>query len=156
MGTRVFAIFLDEMLFMNIKAFPSIFPVAQTGAALIMTSSISPGAASSAMCILDAKYDDGTNVVRKLDWVQSCIDCKRKGIADKCQHVIRRPEHFHGGFSNQKRVTKLLDAANPGAARREMEYIFFFVTALRLFLASKLVATRKTIRHRSLSFYPNG
>jgi hypothetical protein len=61
---------MDEFLFMNSKVFPAIFPSIATGATLVMISSMSPSTDSIAMKILDAKYDDGTDVVKKLNWVQ--------------------------------------------------------------------------------------
>jgi hypothetical protein len=73
MGSNVVAVFLDEFLFMNPKAFPSIFPTTATGALLVMTSSMSPGGDSSALKLLDVKYEDGSNVINKHNWVQVSI-----------------------------------------------------------------------------------
>ncbi len=70
MGSNVVAVFLDEFLFMNPKAFPSIFPTTATGALLVMTSSMSPGGDSSALKLLDVKYEDGSSVINKHNWVQ--------------------------------------------------------------------------------------
>lgn len=70
MGPNVVAVFLDEFLFMNPKAFPAIFPTTATGAMLVMTSSMSPGGDSSALKLLDVKYEDGSNVINKHNWVQ--------------------------------------------------------------------------------------
>jgi len=61
---------MDEFCFMNPKVFPAIFPTAATNAMLIMTSSLSPGGDSTALQILDVKYDDGSPVIKKLNWVQ--------------------------------------------------------------------------------------
>jgi hypothetical protein len=74
MGSNVVAVFMDEFLFMNKKAFPSIFPTTATGALLVMTSSMAPGGDSSALSLLDVKYDDGTNVIQKLNWIQVKFD----------------------------------------------------------------------------------
>lgn len=117
MGVKPYAIFLDEFLFMNVKAFPSIFPTGATGAPMIMTSSMSANGASSAMKILDAKYDDGTNVVRKYNLVQSCVECKRKGIPEKCTHFVTPPQHFQN-FASQARLAKMLGPLD-GAFGRE-------------------------------------
>lgn len=117
MGANVMAVFLDEFLFMNVKAFPSIFPTAVTGALLVMTSSMSANGASSAMKILDAKYDDGTSVVRKYNLVQSCVECKRKGIPEKCTHFVTPPQHFQN-FASQARLAKMLGPLD-GAFGRE-------------------------------------
>ena len=70
MGPNVVAVFLDEFLFMNPKAFPAIFPTTATGAMLVITSSMSPGGDSSALKLLDVKYEDGSNVINKHNWVQ--------------------------------------------------------------------------------------
>jgi hypothetical protein len=97
---------------------------------LVMTSSISPGSDSAAMRILDTKYDDGTNVVRVLDWVQSCVDCVRKGAAERCTHIMRRPQHFQS-YATQSRLDKLL-SQDKGAYEREMLYVFIYFPSLTL------------------------
>lgn len=38
-----------------------------------MTSSMSPGGDSTAMKILDLKYDDGSNVIKRFNWVTVCF-----------------------------------------------------------------------------------
>jgi hypothetical protein len=70
MGTDVTAMFLDEFLFMEPKAFPSILPPSATGAMVVFISSMSANTASTAMRILDGVYDDGSPVVRKFNLVQ--------------------------------------------------------------------------------------
>jgi hypothetical protein len=110
---------------MNPKAFPAIFPSAANGAMLVMTSSMSPGSNSIAMRILDVKYDDGSDVVKKLDFVQSCVVCKRKGIPEKCTHIARTPQHFTSR-AHQARLAKLL-STDPMAYEREMLYVFFLL-----------------------------
>ena len=107
---------------MNPSAFPAIFPSTATGAMLVMVSSMAGNPDAPAMKILDLKYDDGTPVVHRLDWVQSCIVCKRKGIADRCTHIVRTPER-HIGVNNMARLSKLLSATNPDAHKIEMEYV---------------------------------
>jgi hypothetical protein len=109
---------MDEFFFFNPKAFASIFPVTATGAMLVMTSSLSPGAQTSAMRILDVTYDDGTPVVKKLNWVQACVECRRKGTPEKCHHIARPPQHFQS-WGSQARLSKLL-SVDPGAYDREV------------------------------------
>ena len=60
-----------------------------------MTSSMSPGGDSSAMKILDTKYEDGSNVITKFNWIIACVDCKRKGISEKCSHVTRYIQNIY-------------------------------------------------------------
>ncbi len=121
MGSNVMAVFLDEYLFMNPKAFPSIFPTTATGALLVMTSSMSPDGASTAMNLLNVKNDDGTDVVTKYNWVQACTDCKRKGTPEKCNHFVAPPQHFQN-FASQSRLAKLMSGIE-GAYEREMQNI---------------------------------
>jgi hypothetical protein len=121
MGSNVMAVFLDEYLFMNPKAFPSIFPTTATGALLVMTSSMSPDGASTAMRLIDVRNDDGTPVVTKYNWVQACVDCQRKGCAEKCNHFIAPPQHFQN-FASQSRLAKLMSGIE-GAYEREMQNI---------------------------------
>ena len=54
-----------------------------------MTSSISADPDSPMMRLIDTRYDDGTEVVYKLNWILSCDACKRRGLADRCQHIAR-------------------------------------------------------------------
>lgn len=107
---------------MNPGAFPAIFPSSATGATVVMISSMSSDANSPAMKIIDATYDDGTPVMRKLDWVQSCTECKRKGIPEKCTHVSRRLQHFQS-VATQSRLSKLLPE---DAFKREILYVVYF------------------------------
>lgn len=107
---------------MNPAAFPAIFPSTATGAMLIMISSMSGNTNSPAMKLINAKYDDGTDVVRKLDCVQSCRECKRKGLPEKCTHMPRAPQHFQS-VAAMARLQKLLGATNPDAYKVEMEYV---------------------------------
>jgi hypothetical protein len=73
MGTRISAVFCDEFAFYNSEVLTNaIFPTLATGATLVMTSSISPDGDSPIMKILDVKYDDGSNVIKKLNWIQVC------------------------------------------------------------------------------------
>lgn len=135
MGSNVVAVFLDEFLFMNPKAFPSIFPTTATGALLVMTSSMSPGGDSSALKLLDVKYEDGSSVINKHNWVQvlfpqylsllineTCKTCKAKGIPEKCTHISRPPQHFQN-YASQSRLSKLL-SGDSNAYQREMMYFF--------------------------------
>jgi hypothetical protein len=43
--------------------------------------------------LLDTPFEDGTPVVRNLNWVQACKDCVRRDIADRCTHIVRPPQH---------------------------------------------------------------
>ncbi len=74
------------------------------------------------MKLIEATYDDGTPVVKKLNWVQACIICKRKGVAEKCTHMPRTPQHFQS-VASMARLSKLLGATNPDAYKIEMEYV---------------------------------
>ena len=118
-------------MFMNVGVFPSIFPSTATGAMLVMVSSMSGNANSPAMRLIDAKYDDGTDVVRKVDLMQSCRECKRKGMPEKCPHIGRGHQHFQS-VASMARIQKLLNATNPDAYKVEMEYVL--LPSLSLFL----------------------
>ena len=64
-------------------------PTLATGAIFLMISSVSPDGDNPLVKLLDTKYIDGTNVVWKLNWVQSCKACERKGLQDRCTHITR-------------------------------------------------------------------
>jgi hypothetical protein len=86
-GKDVLAIFADEFLFFNPAVLPALLPTLATGAIFVMTSSVSPDGDNQLVKLLDTKYNDGTDVVRKLNWVQSCKACERKGQQDRCTHI---------------------------------------------------------------------
>jgi hypothetical protein len=54
-----------------------------------MTSSISTDVDSPVTQLLDNKYKDGTPVVKKLNWSETCKDCERRGIPETCTHISR-------------------------------------------------------------------
>lgn len=122
MASNVDAIFLDEFLFMNPGAFPAIFPSTATGAMLVLISSMSGNSNSPAMKLIEATYDDGTPVVKKLDFRQSCSVCKRKGVPETCTHLTKLPQFFQS-VAAMARLAKLLGATNPDAYKIEMEYV---------------------------------
>ncbi len=66
----------------------AILPTLATGAACIFTSSVSVDGDSPIVRMMQTTYADDTPVVRQLYWVQSCVACQRKGIADRCTHNI--------------------------------------------------------------------
>lgn len=83
----------DEFMFFNPAALPAILPTLATGAVSVMISSVSPDGDSPIVRLLDTTYEDGTPVVRNLNWVQACKDCERRDIADRCTHIVRPPQH---------------------------------------------------------------
>lgn len=151
---------MDEFFFMEKKAFPSIFPSVTNGAMLIMISSMAAGTDSHALKILDMKYDDGTPVVTKLNWIQACGPCKKKGLADKCNHIARPPQHFQS-VAGQERVKKLL-STDKASMRREMEnyqdepdtaYAFESVDIDKMFTHNYVL--REEIRYLFLTLDPS-
>lgn len=112
------AIFADEFLFFNPAVLPALLPTLATGAAFIMTSSVSPDGDNPIVQLLDTKYSDGTSVVRKLNWVQSCKPCERKGLQDRCTHIARPPQHFQS-YAGQERLNRLM-SHNAESFDREM------------------------------------
>ena len=99
-----------------------------------MTSSVSTDGDSPIVRLLDTKYADGTPVVKKLNWVQACLDCQRKNMADRCNHIARMfpvpltsgqkltrvgpPQHFQS-YAGQERLARLM-SHNSEAYDREM------------------------------------
>lgn len=66
-------IFFDEFLFFEPKVFEAILPTFATGASGCLISSLSPDPNNPIMAILSAKYRDGTNVFKVLNWIQVCF-----------------------------------------------------------------------------------
>ena len=117
-GRFVRIVFFDEFLFFDPRALPVILPTLANGAALVLTSSIAPNAADDLMRLFDAKYADGTRVVSVLNWIEACPSCSKANRADRCTHVVRRPQHFQKG-SDQERLRALFGVF-PGHYEREM------------------------------------
>lgn len=86
-GKDVFAIFADEFFFFSPDVLPAILPTLATGAVFIMTSSVSPDGDNPMMRMIDTRYNDGTPVVKQLDFNKSCNACKRKGLQKRCPHI---------------------------------------------------------------------
>lgn len=151
---------MDEFFFMNRKTLPSILPSVTNGATLVMISSMSAGTESHAMKILDMKYDDGTDVVMKLNWIQACASCKKKGLSDKCTHIARPPQHFQS-VAGQERVKKLM-STDKASMRREMgnemeepdtAYAFESVHIDRMF--NHKYVLREEVRHLFITLDPS-
>lgn len=151
---------MDEFFFMNRKTLPSILPSVTNGATLVMISSMSTGTESYAMKILDMKYDDGTDVVMKLNWIQACATCKKKGLEDKCTHIARPPQHFQS-VADQERVKKLMSTDKASMRveilneREEADttYAFESVHIDRMFKHSYVL--REEIRHLFITLDPS-
>lgn len=63
-------IIYDEFLFMKPAALEALFPTFLTGASGAMISSLSPDTSLGIMGILQAKYRDGTEVIKVINWIQ--------------------------------------------------------------------------------------
>lgn len=111
-------VFMDEFLFFDPRALPVILPTLANGAALVLTSSIAPNVADDLMRMLNVRYADGTRVVNVLNWIVSCRTCKKLNKADRCTHIVRRPQHFQK-FSDQERQAALMSVF-AGAHEREI------------------------------------
>jgi hypothetical protein len=117
-GRQVRMVFMDEFLFFDPRALPVILPTLANGAALVLTSSIAPNVADDLMRMLNVRYADGTRVVNVLNWIVSCRTCKKLNKADRCTHVVRRPQHFQKS-SDVERQAALMSVFS-GAYEREM------------------------------------
>lgn len=60
----------------------------------------------------------GTRVVNVLNWIVSCRTCRKRNRADRCTHVVRRPQHFQK-FSDKERLQALMSVF-AGSYEREM------------------------------------
>lgn len=95
------------------------------------------------MQIINGKYDDGSDVVKKFNWVTSCGVCTRKGIAEKCTHIATPIQHFQS-IQSHARLSKLL---SPEDYLREQKYVHTHthaVTPFSFFLNSLEI---KWMRH---------
>lgn len=66
-------IIFDEFFFMAEKALEAIIPTLATGAALVIISSLPPDRNIPSMYLLDSKYPDGTDALKKLNWIDVCL-----------------------------------------------------------------------------------
>jgi len=95
MGVHIKGVFIDEAFFFETRAMEVILPLLRTGAFLIMTSSLPSGdARHGVMAILDAELN-GTLLVRQVNFIRACDECRIAHREDQCNHTIQRPEFFH-------------------------------------------------------------
>jgi hypothetical protein len=119
MGFKLCAGFFDEAGFFPEDAMPSLLPIFANGAALIMGTSVGKGGPRAGiMKILDAKDATGKSVIREENYVRGCGACRAKGAADRCAHIVPRPQHFQRR-SDQARLQALM-APFEGAFEREL------------------------------------
>ena len=63
-------IVFDEFLFFSPLALQAILPTLAVGAASAMISSLSPDGSNPVMKLLESKYRDGTDVIKRINWIQ--------------------------------------------------------------------------------------
>lgn len=117
-GKDVDVVFFDEWGFFSPAVLPAILPTLANGSVAVMTTSVPPDPDSPMMQLINVKYKDGTPVVKKLDWLQSCTECKRRGEAESCTHRAKPPQHFQS-YGGQERLERLM-SVNPESYDREM------------------------------------
>ena len=76
------------------NAMPAILPSTAIGGMLVLISSMSADINSPLVKLIEAKYDDDNDVVKRLTWIECCHDCATKGLHEKCEHVNREPQQF--------------------------------------------------------------
>ena len=74
MGDNVSLIVADEFLFFHPDVLPCILPTLATDAIFIIISSVAPDGDSPLRKMIDCTYDDGTRVIKLLNWIQVCVD----------------------------------------------------------------------------------
>ncbi len=94
MGAKLFGLFIDEAFFFSPDGMPVILPLLGNGAFLVMTSSVGGGGSrSGTMAILDAEFN-GTKAVLEINWIRSCDTCAQNDNAERCTHIVQRPQFF--------------------------------------------------------------
>jgi len=63
----------DEFLFFNPEVLPAILPMLATDAIFIIISSVAPDGDSPLRKIIDTCYDDGSPVIKLLNWITVCF-----------------------------------------------------------------------------------
>ena len=97
-----------------------ILPMLATDAIFIAISSIAPDSDSPLRRVLTTLYDDGTPVIKMLNWIVACLACQKKGLTSRCSHTQRTPQHFQS-WGGQEKIRKLMSHSS-GAYERELEY----------------------------------
>jgi hypothetical protein len=71
------------------------------------------------MNMLRAKDDEGNEVSKIFDWLESCDPCKAAGIGSRCIHIKSPPQPYQN-IMGQKVVKAMLRTLNEKAYLREM------------------------------------
>lgn len=154
------AIFFDEIYFFNPTALLAILPTLATGPVCVFTSSVSVDGDSPIVRMMQTKYPNGDPVVEPLCWVQCCIECQRKGIADRCTHVAKPPEHF-SSWQAQDRVKELM-SIDMDAYNRELQNMGSTPSVTSAFerdwvdaMVSRTYTLQKTVSHIFVTIDPS-
>jgi hypothetical protein len=119
MGENLFALMIDEFMFLKAATYPTTLPLLKNGAAFIIVSSEASAPADEIKQMMYAKLGDGRDVMRRLNWIRACLRCTAQGNATRCSHFKPQPEHFqsHGA---QERLEALMRPFGEAAVAREL------------------------------------
>ena len=76
LGERLMLMNVDEFFFIKESVYPTILPLLNNGAALMLTSSQAKDPESPIVKMIYQKFSNGKDAVLRFDWRQSCVDCK--------------------------------------------------------------------------------
>ncbi len=125
----------------------ALLPTLSNGAMLVLTSSQTTQPDSPIIKMLNATYPDGKPVIKLENWYvpslscihpgwhvhgfivhrqRACLSCTRRNIADRCTHIVQRPQHWQKR-GDQTRVHALMGTFE-GSFEREMLYVNCFIS----------------------------
>lgn len=119
MGTNIGLMNIDEFFFVKPAAYPTILPLLTNGSAMLMVSSQARRSDDVINKMLEARNRDGTRVVKVLNWIKACIDCKIRNLDDTCTHIEQLPQEFQRG-GDQERVRSLMSPFSKEDYEREV------------------------------------
>ncbi len=93
-GDKLMLLLYDEFYFFKEVVYTTTLPLAKNGAAILMISSMSKSHDDAVRRMIHAKLDEEEDLFIHLDWLRACPDCVAKGVANACDHIEQRPQHF--------------------------------------------------------------
>ena len=127
---------------MPLKLLEVTLPLLINGAFCVLMSSVGGVSARlGARRLLDAVYENGTKIVKALNWAKPCDECVRKGRGARCKCNVQQPQSYQNHVDVDK-VQRLMAALNTGAGARELMNQEETPSVVPLFMARDLEVLR--------------
>lgn len=93
-GQKLMLLLYDEFYFFKEVVYTVSLPLAKNGASILMISSMAKDHDNAIRRMIYTKMEDGKDFFLQLNWLRACPDCVTRGVANDCDHIEHRPQHF--------------------------------------------------------------